>query len=384
MSPQAETASQIETKKSDRAPQLYESLGDSNRIKQLIELGKKELRPTYSQNADRQKAILYFLQAEKISQTAGNQKWLEESRCLIGITHILGNNWKLGQPYFKQIIEARQQEGDLIGEINVLLRMSTTTFCDDCSENMTALNRALTLARKIGNKSLEMLILMEMGYEHFQLNGGDTREAEQKAHEVLTIQEEIGVFPLTQAYHTLAENSVYKNPGEYGYLSNAYYFMSDVSQARGDLNQKLFYVLKAVKEIEASKQLTELEYAYFKLGNAYYELGQYDKSTEYHQKSLALSRKRGVLFIQVGIVSRIAAAMLKKDKAHEALQFLRNVTSKGLSYTYEDKLLIDQCFGACYSALKQDRLAEKYYKKSVVWSKETTSWFQYIALWKIR
>lgn len=362
---------------------FLKNLSDTSRIKLLLEIGKSKLRPTNTQTANRDSAILLFGQAEKISARIDNKKWMEESQSLIGVAYLLNNDWRRGKDNFMKVIEARQQRGDKSGEIKALLRMATTTFCDDCRENMIALERALAIARQIDDKSQEMLILMEMGYEHFQLSGGDTKDAERKALEVLAIQQKIGFKPLTKAYHELAEESVYKMPGEYGYLSNADYFMSDLSQAKGDLNQKLFYILKVVKSVESSGQLNELDYAYYRLGNAYYELGQFDKSLEYHQKSLLLSRERGKLFIQTGIASRMVTTWLREGKALEALWFLEDITRKNLPYTYEDNLLMAQCYGACYSALKQYDVAEKYYLESVTWSKQITLRFQYTAWRKI-
>ncbi|GAB2591116.1 tetratricopeptide repeat-containing sensor histidine kinase [Spirosoma areae] len=362
---------------------LLKSLSDTSLIKLLLELGKNKLRPTYTQNADRESAIAFFRRAETISERIGNQKWKQESQCLIGISYLLNKDWAGGKAYFMKVVKARQQAGDKAGEIRALLRMATTTFCDDCRENMNALISALALSRQIGDQSQEMIILMEMGYEHFQLDKGSTVQAEQKALQVLTIQQSIGFKPLTRAYHALAEESVYKLPGEYGYLSNAYYFMSDLSQARGDLNQKLFYVLKVVKSIETSGLPEELEYAYFKLGNAYYELGLFDESMVYHQKSLAISHQKGRLFIQVGIVSRMVVTMLKQGKSTEALAFLQDITRKNLPATYEEKLLLGQSFGACYSALKQYKLAEKYYLENVTLSKQVASQFRYAAWQRI-
>ena len=362
---------------------LLKSLSDTSRIKLFLELGKNKLRPTYTEKANRDSAIVFFRQAETISEKAASRKWFEESQCLIGVAYLLSKDWRQGKNYFMKVIEARQQRGDKTGEIRALLRMATTTFCDDCRENMMALERALAISRQIGDKSLEMIILMEMGYEHFQLSGGDTKEAEQKALQVLAIQKKVGFKPLTRAYHALAEESVYKMPGEYGYLSNALYFMSDLSQARGDLNQKLFYILQVVKSAENSGQPDELDYAYYRLGNAYYELGQFDKSIAYHQKSLLLSQQRGKLFIQVGLASRMVTTWLRQGKALEALWFLEDITRKNIPCTYEDNLLMAQCYGACYSALKQNSLAEKYYLESVTWSKQITLRFQYTAWRKI-
>lgn len=362
---------------------LLNTLSDTSRIKLLLELGKDKLRPTYTEKADRDSSIVLFSQAEKIAAQIPNIKWKEESECLIGVTYLLNNDWQRGKSYFMKVVEARQKRGNTAGAIKALLRLATTTYCDDCRENTVALEKALALSRQIGDRSQEMLILMEMGYEQFQLSGGGTEEAERKARDVLAIQMKIGFKPLTRAYHALAEESVYKMPGEYGYLSNANYFMSDLSQAKGDLNQKLFYILKVVKSVESSGDSEELDYAYFRLGNAYYELGQFDKSIAYHKKSLLLSQERGKLFIQVGLASRMVITWLNQGKAIEALSFLENITRKNFPYTYEDNLLMAQCYGACYSAMKQYDLAEKYYLESVIWSKQITLRFQYTAWRKI-
>ncbi|MCF2446982.1 histidine kinase [Dyadobacter sp. CY345] len=369
----------IKQKKAGSLSRIVKTLSDTSRIILLIESGVSNLRPTFTQKAKRDSAMLLFQQAERISQKIGNQKWLEESHCMIGTTYLLNKDWSNGKAFFTKVIEARQRAGDKPGEIKALLRLSTTTFCDDCRENMKALERALALAREIGDQAQEMLILMEMGYEHFQLDKGDTKIVEQIALQVLAIQKKIGFQPLIQAYHALAEASVYKAPGEYGYLSNAYYLLSDVSQAKGDLNKKLLYILEVVKGIENSGLSDELDLAYYKLGNAYFELGQFDKSMEYHQKSLALSRQKGQLFIHIGLATRLAMTLLNQGKASEALSILQNVTRKNRLYTYEDNLLLAQSFGACYNVLKQYRLAEKYYLESVTWSKETISYFQYMA-----
>jgi two-component sensor histidine kinase len=213
------------------------------------------------------------------------------------------------------------------------------------------------------------------------LNAGHTSEAKDFAKQALAIQNRIGFAALNRAYHALAEKSVYYTPSDYGYLSNAYYFLSDLSQVKGDLNQKLFYIFEVVKSMENSGMYGELDYAYYRLGNAYWELGQCDKSMEYHRQSLAISHQKGALFIQIGIVRRMATSLVKQGKAHEALHVLEPVLNTKFPLTYEDKIHLAQSFGACYSALKQYRLAENYYLESIALSKEPSLQFQYAA-WK--
>src|SRR5690606_19886575 len=130
--------------------------------------------------------------------------------------------------------------GDKAGEVHALLRLATTVFCDSCAENIAVLNRALELAQQIGDQALEVVIRLEIGFKY--LNGGNTTRAEQEALAALNIQKAIGYPAVYGAFKTLARQSVYYAPYDYGYLSNAYYLLSDLGQVRGDLNQKLLYI----------------------------------------------------------------------------------------------------------------------------------------------
>src|SRR5690606_19903720 len=108
--------------------------------------------------------------------------------------------------------------------------------------------RALELSRQIGDQSLEVLIRLEMGFKY--LNGGNAIEAEKEATAALNIQKIIGYPAVFRACEALAMQSVYYSPSDYGYLSNAYYLLSDIGQAKGDLNKKLFYILEVVDDTE--------------------------------------------------------------------------------------------------------------------------------------
>jgi two-component system, sensor histidine kinase PdtaS len=366
----------IKQQKTVRVKQMLVDANSKNRIKLLLELGKSMLRTTYLQKGNRDSAIIFFREAGSLSDRIGNQKLKEESQCLIGVVYLLNGNWQQGKAYFMQVIEARQQARDRAGELNALLRMATTVFCDNCAENITLLNRALELSRQIGDQSLEALIRLEMGYKH--LNSGNVSQAEKEALAALNIQKTIGYPAVCHAYKALAEQSVYYSPSDYGYLSNAYYLLSDLGQIKGDLNQKLFYILEVVGNAEKSGMLEELDYIYFRLGNAYWELGQFDKSMEYHQQSAAISRQKGET-IQVGITRRMTVALLKQGKVREALLLLHDVLGKKVLCSVEDKIYIAQSLGSCYNALKQYWLAEKYYLESVAWSKQSPLFFQFVA-----
>ncbi len=369
----------VKQRKTRAVLDLLPRLHDTTRIQLLWALGKDRLRPTYQREANRDSALQFFRQAEKMGKSIRNQFWQEESQRLIGRVYVLKGDWKGGEAIFRRLIQAQRQAGDKAGELKSWLQMATTIFCDDCRENLTALTQALALAREIGDKAREALVLLEIGYKH--LNARNTRQAEQHALQALAIQRAIGYPALCRAYHELAAESVYLMPSDYGYLSNACFLLSDISQVRGDLNQKLYYVLEVVKNMEQSRMREELDYAYYRLGNAYWELGQFDKSTFYHQQSQATSHRKGENFIQLGLPRRMAVALLKAGKARQALLLWQDIIRKNLPCTYDDKLFIALGMGACYHALKQFRQAEQYYLESLAWSRKSTLLAQSMA-WK--
>jgi len=233
-----------------KVKQLLVNVSKETRIKLLLELGKSMLRTPYLHKSNRDSATIFFQQAEIRSDEIGNQKLKEESQCLIGIVYLLDGDWQEGKAYFMRVIEARQHERDTAGELNAWLRMATTVFCDNCAENIIALNRALELSKQIGDQALEVIIRLEMGYKY--LNSGNLKQAEEEALAALDIQKTIGYPAVCHAYKDLAMQSVYYSPSDYEYLSNAYYLLSDLGQIKGDLNQKLFYILEVVRNAEQS------------------------------------------------------------------------------------------------------------------------------------
>lgn len=363
----------IKQQKTAGLRQIMENASSENRIKLLLELGKSKLRTPYLQQGNLDSAISLFQQAGKLSDEIGNQNLKEKSQTLLGTVYLGNGNWQQGQAFFTQVIEAREKAGDKAGELDALLRMETSAFCDDCADNIAALKRALEISLQLGNRAMETLIRLEMGYKYL---AGNIKLAEEQAAAALRIQQAIGYPAIWKAYKNWADKSDYSLT-DYGYLSNAYYLLSDLGQSRGDLNQKLFYILKVVDDVEKSKMLEELDYTYFRLGNAYWELGQFDKSMQYHQLSVAISHQNDEA-IQVELARRMTVSLIKQGKAREALLLLREVIDKQLPCDPQDKMYLAQSLGSCYSALKQYATAEKYYLESVAWSKQLAMSFQFI------
>ncbi len=353
--------------------QLLARVSEVNRIRLLLELGKQQMRSTNTQKASRDSALVFFRRAEKRSARIRNQPWREESQALMGVAYLLEGDRVQSKAYFNKAIEARQKAGDKAGELNLWLRIATTTRCDDCREESSAWARALDLARQTGDKAREAVSLIGLG--NISFIEGDLGRAEQLDHQALEIQRVIGYPAVNRVVHALAAESVYNPQSLYTNFSNAYFGLIDVSLDRKNFNQALLYLFAVIKDIERNALPEELAYPYFGLGNVYFDLGQFDKSLRYYQKSLAASHQKGEAVVNLMVIRRMTELMVKAGKAKEALEMLEDLMGQHLPLTDGNKVTVAVSFGNCYSALRQYHQAEKYYLEAIAWSKQSAYYF---------
>jgi two-component sensor histidine kinase len=357
--------------------QLMEKASPINYVRLTLELGKQQLLDTRTQKADWDSALSLFQQAEKLSERLKNPYWQEESQLLLGMTYLLKKEEPLSKAYFTQVIQARQRAGDKAGELTALLKtitfsMHTVPGCTGsaCAVRLSALNRALALSRQLKDQAREEIVLILVGA--YYASQGDLKSAERLAHEALAIQKQIGYRAINRTWHALMDESAYHQQSTFIILSHAAYLLTDINEARLDLNQALLNYLQVIKDIEQSGLLEELAFPYFFLGMTYFNLNQLDKSLVYYQQSLAVSHQKGEVMVVNGLIRSLTEVMLKQGKAQEALQVLNDFTSQDLPIFLDNKILLAIQYAQCYSALGQDQQAEQQYRQAIAWSKQST------------
>ncbi|CAN5166788.1 hypothetical protein BH09BAC4_BH09BAC4_01220 [soil metagenome] len=337
--------------------QLNRNRSDTTQVKLLLELGKYMFSLPTQSKANQDSTILLFKQALTLSNQLGDQKWKAESLYQLGNFCLRNKKLAQGKAYFTQVIKAFQQAGNRSEEIKAWFRMGTGFIREEENypEILAAYAQALALTNQVGDRQQEVIIRSAIAEMHSIV--GKFKEAEQEYMHILTIQKAIG------------DKNIYKT----------FFALSNIGFYRGDLNSALFYALRVVKNLEANGNKSELDEAYFRLGNVYFELGQIDKSIETYRKSLAISRQKGQVIVDAAMAKKLARALLKQDKAQEALQFLTAIDRKNLPLVIDEKMTMAESFGECYAALKQYKRAEAYYLESIEWSKKTVSWVALVA-----
>ena len=256
-------------------------------------LGNYKLERTNQLKANQDSARLLFQQASALSERIGDRKWKEESQCQLGTYFLLTGNLPHGKACFMPIITAYQHEGNKAQESKTWLRMGDGFLRkeENYKEILNAYAQALILAGQLHDRQQEVAILSAIG-EVYAIKG-DLNQARQEYTRVLTIQKAI------------ADKNSYRT----------YFSLSNLSFYQGDFNSALAYVLKMIKSLEISGNTGELDYAYFRLGNVYFELGQIDKSVDAYKKSFAISQQKGKVIVDPGMAKKFARALLKQGKA---------------------------------------------------------------------
>ena len=337
--------------------QLNVSQNDTTRVKLLLELGKYKLYLPNQTKANQDTTVLLFEQALTLSNQFSERTWKDESLYQLGTYYLRNNKLAQGKAYFRQVINAYQQAGNKGQESKAWFRMGAGFVQkeENYPEILTTFRHALALANQLGDRKQEAIIRSAIGEAHSIQ--GKFKEAEQEYLRTLMIQKAIG------------DKSMYST---YAALSNIGFY-------RGDFNAALLYALKTVRNIEENETRPELDYAYFRLGNIYFELGQIDKSVDAYKQSLLISRQKGQVKIDVGTAKKLTKALIKQGKASEALQFLTDAAQKNGQVSAYEKMVMAESLGECYAALKKFKRAETYYLESIAWSSQTLAWEALVA-----
>jgi two-component sensor histidine kinase len=369
---------------------LLEKVSVENRVRLLLELGKQRWQDSHAHQADLDTSLALFHQAERLSERLKNGKWKEESQFLLGVIYFLKKDIPKSKSYFNGVIEARRRAGDQPGEARALLRMLnfvmyTARECqgEECAERLSALNRVLTLSRQLDDKALEVICLNRLGTYYSQQK--DYSRLKQVANQAVSIQKQIGYPALSRAWYVLTDETEYHSQNFFTSLSNAHYLLTEMNEDLDDIDQTLFNYFQGVKEVERNGLHEELAYPYAMIGLSYADLNQIDKSIEYYQKSLAVSRAKGEAVVFNGLIRWLTDALLKQGKAREALQILTEYNAQNLPLPYASKTLNITTLAKCYSALKQYAQAEKYILQALAMSeqgfdKPTNATVQYAAI----
>ena len=319
---------------------LLGTLHDSTRFRLLITLGRHYLFHTGRSTQDLDSAQLFLEEATHISPVYLSERWQPERMHINAMYCFITKGLQQSKKLYKELIDNISRRGNeeaealLWHELATLIPLHEKTGITRlfCFENM------LSLYDKDANKERAAWVLKTIADIH--LVNGRLDLAEREFLDALERYKAIGYRDLHYIYDLLSVTYRYK----------------------GDFSKCIFYGLKTIESMEATRDSSSITTFYSRLANMYRELGQSEKSVEWYSKMLGnrIFKDGGneYVFRDAGLFAR---ELIKIKREKEALTYILDITAKNKPIGVHAEACLLSSLAYCYHATGQDLQSEKYY-----------------------
>ena len=319
---------------------LEKSKPDSNRIKLLLQLSDFYQARSIVNNHATDTALLYLQQAAKLSDIIHSTYWRHETFRHLGLHYFAIGDSKQGKKYFLKIAGELNAAGDKKTEIAVWKELKHLIQPRDSTgtARMTCLQRIRLLYHQLNDKENEIGTLKDIA--DLNMNYGKLDTAEAELQNVLAMYKAINYHNLHYTYDLLNVTNRYK----------------------GDFQKALYYALKTIESMEATKDTDAATTFYSRVANLYRELNEPKNSTKWYLKVFRDKIYKGpinlYMFRDAGFMSR---ELIKINRNAEALAFIQDIARKNKPIGKYASASLEGTLAFCYHALGRDDLANKYY-----------------------
>ena len=322
---------------------------DENRIKILLQLGNFYLFKPGTKPEDIQNAKLYIDQAVQASNQLKIKKWQNQSAMLMGKYYSQINNFPVSAKYFLQVIYDCKKQNNKLTLAEALSNQVIYLANLNPVEKAKILKETISLYQELGLKEKEVEMNMRLITVHFW--GGSMKLAKKELYQNLYDQRKIGF-----KHNQFTETTI-----------------SFVELNNFNLKSALYYALKTIKTMEATKDYTFEDIFYYRLGTIYMSLDHYEEALELYKKSISTGQKNinsGTWY--KGFLGSVAA-LSSKGKNKEAIDYINSMTATYPPTNLFDKMILSYTKAICYAELKNYTLAEKHFKEMDVYAKQLNS-----------
>ncbi|WP_342088105.1 tetratricopeptide repeat-containing sensor histidine kinase [Dyadobacter sp. OTU695] len=289
------------------------------------------------------KAYPYLQMASRLSTQLKSRQWMNEVSIAEGKYHFRLGEMTLGKNCFYRVIQYYQQIGDKAGlahwwdELGRNLPDSDSTYALE----IYSYNQATKLYKEIGDYKTAGDCESNIAYVHSHHNR----------------------FDLTEKFY-LAALETFKSAHITKRLPGAYRKLSKFYQKQGDLDKALQYALLDLKASKTMGDSTQIDFTYAAIGSLYYSLGDLPSSIRYFKLSLSKMYVNDAEIYTT--LKSLTNAQISVGNAKEALHFLQSfLKNKHSPKMAQSRQLVAAMFGDCFAALKDFKLAERYYLEMI-------------------
>ena len=326
--------------------QLSNSQPDTSKIKLLVKLGEFHLHKPGRNKADLDSSWVYLQQAQKLSDSLCLLKRQHEVRGLLVVNYIEAGNDQFGRSLFAELIKDCRQTADKEAEADAryALGVCLTYITENYTEILDHHNQALAIYWSLNKPEKAVQALREIASIHLTL--GQLTTAEKEFLEVTKRCKSLHCDDLQYTYDWLA----------YTY------------RLKGEFDKSLWYSMKAIETINTTHDTLWAGIFYGSVAQTYLELGKREQSIEWHKKTLQKWRQSKLrnpgMYHAANVVAR---DMADHHQAARGIGLIQDLIDEIPPHSVTQKGIVAQGFAYCYNALKNKRLAEKYYLDALMW-----------------
>jgi two-component sensor histidine kinase len=319
---------------------LLGTVHDSTRFRLLIILGRHYLFHKSRSQKDLDSSLLFLDQANKIAPIHLSVKWRPERMHIQAMHDFITDGLPQSKKLYQEMINKISMPGNEEREALLWHELSTLIPLRDKTgiTRLYCFEKMRSLYKESRNEEREAWVLKSIADIHIVSGKLDLAETD-----------------------LLAALNLYKAIG-YRELHHIYDLLAITYRSKGDFNKCIFYGLKAIESVEATKDSTSALTFYGQLANMYRELGQSNKSVEWYSKMLDNRLFRGgenaYKFREAGFFAR---ELIKIKREKEALAYILDINAKNKPIGVHAEASLVGSLAYCYQAVKQERQAEKYY-----------------------
>lgn len=319
----------------DTAKDILKQLKKTDKIRLLLHLGSHYLFKTGEKKEDLQQSLFFIQQAIELSNAMGIPKWKQQSNILLGKYYVQANNPVESKKIFAKVVSESRNFNDRKSLAEALSNQGTYLSLDD-PDKEKSLSESMILYRSVGEKELEIELLMKLLTVHFWKGNIDL--AEKELLQASALQKKIGFKHL---HYTSAP-------------------LAFIYSVKYNLNKSLFYSINSIETMEATNDMICADNFYLRLGNIYEKMGHTKEALELYKKSFDVGTKN----INSGSWYKsfpLTIQLFIKDKRYkEALDYLKKADTYPPN-TAIDIFYLSQTRASLYEKIGNNVLAEKYY-----------------------
>ncbi|SEW02440.1 Two-component sensor histidine kinase, contains HisKA and HATPase domains [Chryseobacterium wanjuense] len=319
----------------DTAKDILKQLKKTDKIRLLLHLGSHYLFKTGEKKEDLQQSLFFIQQAIELSNAMGIPKWKQQSNILLGKYYVQANNPVESKKIFAKVVIESRNFNDRKSLAEALSNQGTYLSLDD-PDKEKALSESMILYRSVGEKELEIELLMKLLTVHFWKGNIDL--AEKELLQASALQKKIGFKHL---HYTSAP-------------------LAFIYSVKYNLNKSLFYSINSIETMEATNDMICADNFYLRLGNIYEKMEHTKEALELYKKSFDVGTKN----INSGSWYKsfpLTIQLFIKDKRYkEALDYLKKADTYPPN-TAIDIFYLSQTRASLYEKIGNNVLAEKYY-----------------------